>query len=232
MLKTQITIENRGCSGKHIIGHGFDVHVPGNSSTSISINSNLAEAAVSKINGVSNLLTATAGSPSDDGLSCNPVSPVPYAELGALGGVASLDAARLLEQKTKTLKSIEDVMEFAVASEELAVGTGGTAVSSLDIPGGAMIFAAQIINKTDIADDDGNDTYTAAFSGGSTADINGGSAIAKDQNTKVSEVFNIKTTDVTNITLTPNGTNFTSGEVRLDVLYGTVKDLADYPVAE
>jgi len=64
------------------------------------------------------------------------------------------------------------------------------------------------------------------------ADINGGAAIAKDQNAKASEALNIVTTAVTNITLTPNGTNFVSGEVRLDVLYGTVKDLEDYPVEE
>jgi hypothetical protein len=245
MLKTEITITNRGCSGQHIIGHGFDVKVPGNATTTISVNANLATAALSKINGVSGLITASAGATADDGITSSPVKPIPYAEIGAKGGVASLDAGQLVEQEPKTLDAerllstalktltdIESVMTFAIATEELAVGTGGTAVSSLDIPKGALMLSVQLINKTDIADDDGNDTYTAAFSGGSTEDINGWSAIAKDQNAKASEALNIITTDVTNITLTPNGTNFASGEVRLDVLYGTVKDLEDYPVEE
>lgn len=118
-----------------------------------------------------------------------------------------------------------DVKSVTGTSEVLS-GTTGTIV--LDIPVGSWIIGYSMNNDVAISDDDGDGTYTAAFTGGLTKDINGGTAIAADKNVKVTEVGNIGvTTDDLSVTLTPNGTTFTGGQVTITVVYMTIDELPD-----
>jgi len=96
MLKTTVSVVNAGGNEEHIIGKGFKVLCAANATTTFSIDSALAAAALVKINAESDLLTATAGSPADDGNSPDPLTYIPYFEKGAKGGVAGLDANGLL----------------------------------------------------------------------------------------------------------------------------------------
>lgn len=94
--------------------------------------------------------------------------------------------------------------------------SGTSVVLPLGIPTGAMLIATQFRVDADVSDDDGDDTWSGAYSGGSTQTICTGAAAAK--NTKVNKLFDPNaatpiTTDTTNITLTPNGTNFTGGQI-------------------
>lgn len=109
--------------------------------------------------------------------------------------------------------------------------TGATDTIALAIPAGALLISVSLRNDVAVVDSAGNDTYTAAFSGGSTIAINGGSAIAAAANTKVNEFIDANaakaiTTDVTNITLTPNGGVFSAGQVTARVVYAVVNALA------
>ena len=98
MLKTTISIVNAGGNEEHIIGQGFNVLCLANATTTFSIDSALAAAALVKINAESDLLTATAGDAADDGNTPDALSFIPYFEKGAAGGVATLDANGLLEE--------------------------------------------------------------------------------------------------------------------------------------
>lgn len=153
------------------------------------------------------------------------------------GDIVTIDGTQTLTGKTLTTPAItdpvlggyENVLAVAATSGTLS-GTSGTI--TLNIPSGAILVGYTINNDQAITDDDGDDTYTAAFSGGSTIAINGGSAIAAAQNTKTKAFINVNaasaiTNNTTDITLTPNGTNFTAGEVRAVVFYMTLSDLPD-----
>jgi hypothetical protein len=123
---------------------------------------------------------------------------------------------------------LASTVELMVGTEEVVLD-GASSVTTLDIPANSIIYLVKLINKKAVTDDDGDDTYVVAFSGGSTENINGGSPVAGDMNTKVTEKFNnILTDGTTNITFTPNGTNFTGGVVKAEVFYGVVEALPDY----
>ena len=109
--------------------------------------------------------------------------------------------------------------------------TGATDTIDVAIPSGALLVSVALRNDVAVVDSAGNDTYTAAFSGGSTIAINGGSAIAAAKNTKVSEFIDVNaataiTSNTTQITLTPNGGNFSAGQVTARVVYAVVNALA------
>lgn len=108
--------------------------------------------------------------------------------------------------------------------------TGATDTIDVAIPAGALLISVSLRNDVAIVDSAGDDTYTAAFSGGSSIAINGGTAIAAAVNTKVNEFIDINaatgiTTDTTQITLTPNGGNFSAGQVTARVVYAVVNAL-------
>jgi cytoskeletal protein CcmA (bactofilin family) len=106
---------------------------------------------------------------------------------------------------------------------------GGLSTTTAEVPAGATILAVQMIVKKAVADDDGDDTWTAAFAGGSIEDLNGGAPLAKDMNTKASEVFeNIVASAATTIAFSPNGTNFTAGVIVVRVLYAMPEVLPNY----
>ena len=124
---------------------------------------------------------------------------------------------------------VYDLVEIKSVTADSGVLSGKTGTIELPIPENSWIIGYSINNEAAIADDDGNDTYTAAFSAGIIAQINGGLAIASAQNTKIKSMgdIGISTGPVVTISLTPNGTNFTGGKVKATVVYMTIDDLPD-----
>ena len=124
---------------------------------------------------------------------------------------------------------VYDLVEIKSVTADSGVLSGKTGTIELPIPENSWIIGYSINNEAAIADDDGNDTYTAAFSAGINAQINGGNAIASAQNTKIKSMggIGISAGPVVTISLTPNGTNFTGGKVKATVVYMAIDDLPD-----
>jgi len=102
--------------------------------------------------------------------------------------------------------------------------TGATDKIELDIPSGWIIKACQLHVKTAVVDDAGNDTWSSELNdGGQEEVLSAGSAAS--QNTNVQHIAHADAgyggtlTDAeTDILLTPNGGNFTQGEIEADCL--------------
>ena len=122
-----------------------------------------------------------------------------------------------------------DLVEIKSVTADSGVLSGATGLIELPIPENSWIIGYSINNEAAITDDDGDDTYTAAFSAGISAQINDGLAIASAQNTKIKSMggIGISTGPVVTISLTPNGTNFTGGKVKATVVYMAIDDLPD-----
>lgn len=101
MLRSVITVVNSGSQGEDVIGKGFHKYFQGNSTTTFTINSNLADEAITRINSASPRLSASAGAAADDGNDPDVLKYIPYAELGAAGGVAPLDDSGLIVDATQ-----------------------------------------------------------------------------------------------------------------------------------
>lgn len=111
---------------------------------------------------------------------------------------------------------------YGVANQTSGALTGATDTIDVNLSSGAVVLACQLIVTTAITDSAGDDTWSAAYSGGSTQTICTGAAAAK--NTKIDKMFDpFAATPIlsgtTQITLTPNGGNFTAGEIRAVVYY-------------
>lgn len=109
----------------------------------------------------------------------------------------------------------------------VAMGTGATAVStSITIPSGARLIAVGL--NVDVAvTNDGDDTWAAAFSGGSTTTI-AAAGTGAAQNTKISLILNDEiTSSATEITFTPQSANFTAGSIEAVVWYEEITALAN-----
>ena len=110
----------------------------------------------------------------------------------------------------------------------VSMGTGATAVStSISVPSGARLLAVAL-NVNVAITNDGDDTWAAAFSTGSTTAI-ASAGTAATQNTKVSLVLadDEVTSGVTEITFTPQGANFTAGSIEAIVWYEQITALAN-----
>ena len=107
------------------------------------------------------------------------------------------------------------------------MGTGSTAVStSISVPSGARLIAVAL--NVDVAiTNDGDNTWAAAFSTGSTTTIaSAGTAAA--QNTKISLILGDEVTSgITEITFTPQSANFTAGSIEAVVWYEDITALAN-----
>jgi len=127
---------------------------------------------------------------------------------------AMLEVAGEISVKDATGGSGGLVLE--VCSEDSGILSGASGTITLGIPGNALLVGVQLRVDIAITDDDGDDTWSAAYSGGATQAIATGAAATK--NTKVNKFFDAHAatpivSGTTEITLTPNGTNFTGGQV-------------------
>lgn len=151
------------------------------------------------------------------------------------GDIVDIDTAQLLTNKMAVSLNIADAltepfMEIKSVDANSGALSGATGTITVDIPAGALLIGVTLNNDVATVDDAGDDTYTAAFSGGSSISI--GAGIAATINTKTKTFIDANsataiTSDVTQITLTPNGGNFTAGDIRAVVVYAVMKDLAD-----
>lgn len=155
-------------------------------------------------------------------------------DLMAVGDDTNIDVS-ITPKGTGDVKLNGEVVINSLVNFKAAVGTSGVLAGAsgaipLNIPVGAWIIGVTMNNDVATTDDNGNGTYTAAFAGGLVANINGGNAIAAAKNTKVKQIHGCTfgvTTGAVSIALTPNGSNFTGGEVSATVVYLTIEELAD-----
>lgn len=138
-------------------------------------------------------------------------------------------APALSVQDATEASGLMKLQTFTASSGAL---TGATDTIEVNIPSGALIYATQL--RVDVAVvNDGDNTWAAAFSGGSTQAIAAaGTAAAK--NTKVNIFFDANAATAiaaseTDITLTPQAANFTAGEITAVVYYWTLTSLDDAP---
>lgn len=113
--------------------------------------------------------------------------------------------------------------------------TGTSVVMDFDIPIGAWILGHSLRVNVAVTDDDGDDTWSAAYSGGSTVSICSATAAAK--NTKVNgfsllvegtpNTLLLTSSSLTDVTLTPQGTNFDAGVISGQIFYMLAPALAD-----
>ena len=124
---------------------------------------------------------------------------------------------------------VYDLVEIKSETADSGVLSGTTGLIELPIPENSWIIGYSINNEAAITDDDGDDTYIAAFSAGINAQINNGNAIASAQNTKIKSTGSIGISEgpVVTISLTPNGSNFTGGKVKATIIYMAINDLPD-----
>ena len=108
--------------------------------------------------------------------------------------------------------------------------TGATDKIEVDIPSGALLVACSL--NVDVAvTNAGDNTWAAAYSGGATAEICA-AATAAAKNTKCNAFFDANAATAiasaeTDITLTPQGADFTAGDIRAVCYYYTLTSLGD-----
>jgi parallel beta-helix repeat protein len=126
-----------------------------------------------------------------------------------------------------------DFSSFEMIHRNFSSGTlaGATDTIEVNLPVGAIIVGVSLNVEVAVTDDAGDDTWSAEFNDGATvAAIVTGAAAA--QNTKVKKLLDpntetVKTDAGTDILLTPNGGNFSAGEIRASVWYIVASDLPD-----
>ena len=101
-----------------------------------------------------------------------------------------------------------------------------TSDTSIDIPSGAVLLGASFNVNTAVTDGGGDDTWNAAFTGGSTATLGTNETAA--QNTKVDTMIVPEVASATtNVRFTPNGGSFTAGIIEVVVYFQTLTSLAN-----
>jgi hypothetical protein len=109
----------------------------------------------------------------------------------------------------------------------VSMGSGSTAVStSITVPSGGRLIGVAL--NVDVAvTNAGDNTWGAAFSGGSTTTI-AATGTAAAQNTKISLMLDDEVTSgVTEVTFTPQTANFTGGSIEVVVWYQKITALAN-----
>ena len=110
--------------------------------------------------------------------------------------------------------------------------TGATDKIEVNIPDASLLVACSL--RVDVAvTNAGDNTWAAAYSGGATAAIAGAGAAAA-KNTKVNTFFDANAATAianaeTDITLTPQGADFTAGDIAAVCYYYALTTLDDFP---
>jgi hypothetical protein len=198
MLKSVITVVNSGSHDEDVIGKGFHKYFPGNQTTTFTIRANLAAAAVAKINSESPLLSASAGAAMDDGTNPDLADFIPYAELGAPGGVAQLDANGIVVDGTQHnfagdgAPGVDDdeTEGYSIRSLWLdATSDPREVYRCLDATEGAAVWVKTTLDLAELGTMAAQDSDNVAITGGEA--ILDRSALAVDNNgTKPSAVDN------------------------------------------
>ncbi len=117
------------------------------------------------------------------------------------------------------------VLKTAHETHTLSLSTTSV-TTTLAIPSGARLLGASFNVNTAVTDDGGDDTWSAAFSGGSTTALATAEAAAQD--TKVdTQIVDELATATTEITFTPHGGSFSTGIIEIVVYYEVLTSLAN-----
>ncbi len=156
--------------------------------------------------------------------------------LSASGGDTNIDL--LLAGQNTGVVQVEDALSVSNNTEgntarlnlrtaqEAVNLSGATTDTTINIPSGARLLGASFCVNTAVTDDAGDDTWSAAYTGGSTTSLASGAAAA--QNTKVdTQVADEIASAQTNIRFTPNGGNFSAGVIEVVAYYEDLTSLAD-----
>ncbi len=139
--------------------------------------------------------------------------------LEAVSVLTSIALSNATEGGTANIKRL-------TATETHTLDTATTSVTSMSIPAGARLLGASFNVNTAVTND-GDDTWLAAFSGGSTTNVAPASSGAS-QNTKVdTQIADEIATATTEITFTPQSGSFTAGVIEIVVYYETLTSLAN-----
>ena len=98
--------------------------------------------------------------------------------------------------------------------------------TTISIPAGATLLGVSFCVNTAVSDDDGNDTWSAAFVTGSTATLGTAEAAAKQTKVNTMIVPEIAS-DVCQVRFTANGSNFDGGVIEVIAYYLDLTSLAD-----
>lgn len=110
---------------------------------------------------------------------------------------------------------------------EVVTMAGATCVTTFNIPAGSLLLGASFTVNTQVTDSGATHTWSAAYSGGSTAAL--AAAAARAVNTKVnafSPTYAVASA-TTNITFTPQTANFVSGAIEVVAYYADLTSLAN-----
>lgn len=146
-------------------------------------------------------------------------------------GIQTLVGATEFQTKTSLSNTAEGntaSIDDLTAHETHTLTLGASSVTTtITIPIGSRLSGVSFNVNTAVTDDAGDDTWDAAFSGGSTTPLITGAAPALDTKVDVLIVDEITTGSVTEITFTPNGGNFTAGVIEIVVYYEALTSLAN-----
>jgi len=118
-------------------------------------------------------------------------------------------------------------LDIKIAREVHTLTLSTTSVTTtLQIPVGAMLLGCSMNVDTAVTND-GDNTWTAAFSTGSTTSIEAAGAAAKNSKTDTLIVPEITTTGACEITFTPQSGSFTAGVIEVQVYYMDLTSLDD-----
>lgn len=113
-----------------------------------------------------------------------------------------------------------------LSTTEVTTLSGSTTDTTVTVPSGAMLLGAQFTVDTAVVDDAGDDTWSAAFNGGSSTSLASGAAAA--QNTKVNTLVVPEiASSSTVVRFTPNGGNFTAGAIEVTIYYMILTSMGD-----
>lgn len=143
-----------------------------------------------------------------------------------LGGPAVTDT-RLRGDVSISNQTEGNVGRLTYRTAQQAVTLSGASTdSTINIPAGAVLLGVSFNVNTAVTDDGGDDTWSAAFTGGSSTSLASGAAAA--QNTKVDTLVVPEVASAqTNVRFTPNGGNFTAGVIEIVAYYYNLTSLDD-----
>jgi len=117
-------------------------------------------------------------------------------------------------------------MDVNTAREVHTLAAAAQSDTTINIPDGTILLGVSFCVNTAVTDDGGDDTWNAAYTGGSATVLGTNEAAA--QNTKVDTlVAPEKASAQTNIRFTPNGGNFSAGVIEVIAYYIDLTSLAN-----
>lgn len=153
---------------------------------------------------------------------------------GGVEGLRTTNAAGVITNKNSDNIELSNTAEGNVGSisertvrEVHTLTLGASSVTTtITIPTGAMLLGVSFNVNDTVADDAGDDTWSAAFSGGSTATLATAAAAAIDTKVNTLIVPEIAS-GATEITFTPQGGDFTGGIIEVVAYYKSLTSLGD-----